>query len=54
MPPRIVVVPPSFAEIGEIARQMAPAGFDTVIVKGQAEAEAAAAARRNMWSAIRA
>ena len=44
MPPRIVVVPPSFAEIGEIARQMAPAGFDTVIVKGQAEAEAAAAA----------
>ena len=44
MPPRIVVVPPSFAEISEIARQMAPAGFDTVIAKGQAEAEAAAAA----------
>ncbi len=43
MSPRIVVVPPSFAEINEIAREMAPAGFDTVIVKGQAEAEAAAA-----------
>ncbi len=43
MPPRIVVVPPSFAEIGEIARQMAPAGFDTTIVRGQADAEAAAA-----------
>ena len=42
MPPRIVVVPPSFAEIGEIARQMAPAGFDTVIAPGPAEAAAAA------------
>ena len=28
-PPRIVVVPPSFAEIAEIARKMAPAGFET-------------------------
>ena len=43
MAPKIVVSPPSFAEIGEIARQLAPSGFDTVIVKGQAEAEAAAA-----------
>ena len=43
MPPRIVVVPPSHAAIGEIARQMAPAGFDTVVATGQADAEAAAA-----------
>jgi phosphoglycerate dehydrogenase-like enzyme len=42
MSPRIVVVPPSFAEIGEIAREMAPAGFDTAIVSA-AEAAAAAA-----------
>jgi len=43
MAPRIIVSPPSFAEIGEIARQMAPSGFDTVIVRNQAEAEAASA-----------
>src|ERR1700751_363055 len=41
MSPRIVVVPPTFAEIADIAREMAPNGFDTVIAKGQAEAEAA-------------
>ena len=41
MAPRIVVSPPSFAEIGEIARQVAPGGFETMIVRGQAEAEAA-------------
>jgi phosphoglycerate dehydrogenase-like enzyme len=44
MSPRIVVVPPSFAEIGEIAREMAPAGFDTAIVSAGEAASAAAAA----------
>src|SRR3954471_11712135 len=29
--PRIVVVPPTHAEIAEIARKMAPAGFDLVV-----------------------
>jgi phosphoglycerate dehydrogenase-like enzyme len=42
MPPRIVVVPPTFAEIAEIAQKMAPKGFDTVIARGQQEAESAA------------
>ncbi|MBM3528374.1 MAG: lactate dehydrogenase [Alphaproteobacteria bacterium] len=41
MPPRIIVVPPSFAEIGELARQMAPTGFDTLVANGRAEVEAA-------------
>ena len=41
MAPRIVVVPPS-AETGEIARQMAPAGFDLVLARDSgAELEAA-------------
>jgi phosphoglycerate dehydrogenase-like enzyme len=41
MAPRIIVVPPS-AETGEIARQMAPAGFDLVLARdGGAELEAA-------------
>jgi phosphoglycerate dehydrogenase-like enzyme len=31
MPPRIVVVPPSHAEIAEIAEKMAPAGFELVV-----------------------
>src|SRR4051794_21008239 len=31
MPPRIVVVPPSHAEIAEIAKRMAPAGFEVVV-----------------------
>src|ERR1700755_384104 len=31
MSPRIVVVPPTHAEIAEIATQMAPAGFDVVV-----------------------
>src|SRR6188472_1836769 len=31
MPPRIVVVPPTDAEIAEIATRMAPAGFDLVV-----------------------
>ena len=31
MPPRIVVVPPSHAEIAEIASKMAPAGFELVV-----------------------
>ncbi len=44
MSPRIVVVPPSFAEINEIAREMAPAGFDTVIVRGQPEPDVLATA----------
>jgi phosphoglycerate dehydrogenase-like enzyme len=33
MNPRIVVVPPTFAEIAEIARQMSPAGFELVIAR---------------------
>lgn len=42
MPPRIVVVPPSFADISEIARKTAPAGFDLVITRNdRAEIEAA-------------
>jgi phosphoglycerate dehydrogenase-like enzyme len=41
MAPRIIVVPPS-AETGEIAREMAPAGFDLVVAQdGGAELEAA-------------
>ncbi len=41
MAPRIIVVPPS-AETGEIAREMAPAGFDLVLARdGGAELEAA-------------
>ena len=41
MAPRIVVVPPS-AETGEIARQMAPSGFDLVLAReGGADLEAA-------------
>src|SRR3954454_14235058 len=31
MAPRIVVVPPSHAEVAEIARKMAPAGFELVV-----------------------
>jgi phosphoglycerate dehydrogenase-like enzyme len=42
MPPRIVVVPPSFAEIAEIARSIAPAGFDLVVTRNsRAEIEPA-------------
>jgi phosphoglycerate dehydrogenase-like enzyme len=42
MAPRIVVVPPSFAEIAELARQMAPAGFEFVTTRNdRAEIEAA-------------
>ena len=42
MAPRIVVVPPSFAEIAEIARNMAPAGFElAVVANDRAEIEAA-------------
>ena len=41
MAPRIIVVPPS-AETGEIARQMAPSGFELVLARdGGAELEAA-------------
>jgi phosphoglycerate dehydrogenase-like enzyme len=35
MPPRIVVVPPSHAEIAEIARNMAPAGFELVLARNE-------------------
>src|SRR5262249_34974022 len=31
--PRIVVVPPSFAEIAEIARQLGPSGFELETVR---------------------
>jgi phosphoglycerate dehydrogenase-like enzyme len=41
MPSRIVVVAPS-AEIGEIAREMAPAGFDVVIARNDGSELAAA------------
>ena len=41
MPPRIVLVPPS-ADVGEIAREMAPAGFELVLARdGSPEYEAA-------------
>jgi phosphoglycerate dehydrogenase-like enzyme len=44
MRPKIVVVPPSFAEIAEIARKVAPSGFELVMAKNQrAELEAATA-----------
>ena len=33
MRPRIIVVPPS-AETGEIARALAPAGYELVLVRG--------------------
>jgi phosphoglycerate dehydrogenase-like enzyme len=35
MPPRIVVVPPSHAEIADIARKMAPAGFEIVVSRSE-------------------
>ena len=41
MPPKIIVVPPS-TDVGEIAREMAPAGFDLVLAQpGSPEFEAA-------------
>lgn len=40
MAERIIVVPPS-AETAEIARKLAPAGFDVVLARGQAELDAA-------------
>src|SRR5262249_37585175 len=42
--PRIVVVPPTFAEIAELARTLAPSGFELVIVRNEhTELEAALA-----------
>jgi phosphoglycerate dehydrogenase-like enzyme len=42
MSPKIVVVPPTFAEIAEIARKVAPSGFELVMARNQrAELEAA-------------
>ncbi len=35
MAPRIVVVPPSHAEIAEIARTMAPSGFELVVARSE-------------------
>jgi hypothetical protein len=41
MPPRIVLVPPS-ADVGEIAREMGPAGFELILARdGSPEYEAA-------------
>jgi len=49
MPPRIVVVPPSFAEIAEIARKVAPSGFDLVVARNErAELESALASAEYM------
>ena len=46
MSARIVVVPPS-ADVGEIAREMAPAGFELVLARdGSPELEAALGTRR--------
>ena len=46
MPPRIVLVPPS-ADVGEIAREMAPAGFELVLARdGECRVEAALGERR--------
>ncbi|MGE0752362.1 MAG: 2-hydroxyacid dehydrogenase [Variibacter sp.] len=48
MPPRIVLVPPS-AEISAIAKDMAPAGFDLVLARGEGiENEAALASAEYM------
>jgi phosphoglycerate dehydrogenase-like enzyme len=48
MQPRIIVVPPS-ADVAEIAREMAPAGFDLVLAQpGSREFEAALAAAAYM------
>jgi phosphoglycerate dehydrogenase-like enzyme len=48
MSPRIVLVPPS-ADIGEIAREMAPTGFELVLARdGSAEYEAALAGAEYM------
>ncbi len=48
MGPRIVLVPPS-AEVGEIARQMAPSGFELVLAQpGTSEYEAALAEAQYM------
>ena len=50
--PRIVVVPPTFAEIAEIARTLAPSGFELVIVRNeQHRARSRARDRRISWSA---
>ena len=35
MAPRIVVVPPSHAEIGEIAKKMAPSGFEVAVSRSE-------------------
>jgi phosphoglycerate dehydrogenase-like enzyme len=49
MDPRVVVVPPTFAEIAEIARQMAPAGFELVVARNDpAELQAALATAEYM------
>ena len=49
MPPRIVVVPPSFAEIAEIACKVAPSGFDLVVARNErAELDAALASAEYM------
>jgi len=49
MSPRIVVVPPTFAEIAEIARQVAPSGFELVMARNQqAELEATLASAEYM------
>jgi phosphoglycerate dehydrogenase-like enzyme len=46
---RIVVVPPSFAEIAELARDMAPAGFELIAVRNdRAEIEQAVATAEYM------
>ena len=43
MAPRILVVPPSFAEVAEIANRVAPGGFEIKVVRNdRAEIEAAA------------
>ena len=49
MSSRIVVVPPTFAEIAEIARKVAPSGFDLVVARNErAELEAALASAEYM------
>ena len=49
MSPRIVVVPPTFAEIAEIARKVAPSGFELVVARNdRAELEPALATAEYM------
>ncbi len=50
MSARIIVVPPS-TEVGEIAREMAPAGFELVLARNTSRRSRPRPAPRSIWSA---